>query len=616
MTLVAAALTALAFADGGYGQTAFGIATVIAWLIAGIAVLRGARPAALPPRARLAFVLLAALAVLSALSMAWANDAGRAFASAVRVAGYAGLFALALVWLPRTGPRPWLAGIALGSGAILAAALASRFDPSILGGGDRVLNSAIPSAAGRLSYPIGYWNGLAACLATGIVLSLWFAVRGASSRVRAAAAGSLPAYGLAMYLTSSRGSAVAALGGAALLLVLERERVALLVSSALGAAGAGALIAVAHGSDDFLGGLATSSARDFGLAMAVATLAACVAAGMARRALDPRLTGRGLSLRPGRRGLALIGVLFAASLVVANPPERWRDFKRADFSGRGATPGQRSFVSAGGSGRYQFWSAAIDAYGSRPASGVGAGNFELYWGAHPGGPVAIRNAHSLYLETLAELGPLGLALLLGFLAMPAAAGFRRAREGDGEAAAATAVLTAAALAAAVDWTFQLPAAYAPGVVAAAIAVAGGVPGGTRRLGRAWAIVLAVLAWASIWAAGTLVASDRLLASSRSEAAAGDREASADRARAAASLEPFSPEPRIQLALVERLAGQLEAASADAQRSIDLADGDWRTWYVASRIASAAGQGALADTYLRRAAALAPVPLPSSGSRPR
>ena len=67
------------------------------------------------------------------------------------------------------------------------------------------------------------------------------------------------------------------------------------------------------------------------------------------------------------------------------------------------------------------------------------------------------NAHSLYLETLAELGILGLLLVLGFFATAALAGWR-ARDvlRGGEAAPALAVLGAGAVTAGLEWTCQIP----------------------------------------------------------------------------------------------------------------------------------------------------------------
>jgi O-antigen ligase len=608
---VALGVAALGFADGGYGPRAYAVMTIATWLGAAAGVLRGARPRDLSPTARLAIGTITGLALLSALSMAWADDAGRAFLASVQVAGYAGLVAIVLAWVRKTGPRPWLAGVAIGLAAIALAALASRFDPSILGGGDRTLNETLPTAAGRLSYPIGYWNGLAACLALGFALSLWFGVRGGTVRVRALAAGTLPAHGLGLYLTSSRGGAVSALVGLVVLTALERERAALLATAAVGALGTGVLIALAHGSSDFLGGLDTSDARAWGAAMAVGGVAVCVAVGLTRHALDSRLANRELHLRIDRRRAAGLVVLLIALVVALNPAARVREFKHADFRGLTGTPGQRSFVDTGGSGRYQFWGAALDAWADKPVGGLGAGNYELYWNAHPAGPVAIRNAHSLYLETLAELGPLGLALVLGFLGVPAVAGWRSARRtGGGDAAAAVAVIAVAALTAAVDWTWQLPAAVAPAAIAIALVVANrdGRAGGVGRLRVAEGLALAAFAWAAVWAAGIVFVDEALLGASRSAASRGDLATAAARAQTAASLEPFSVEPPLQLAVVERQGGDLEAARSDARRAVELASGDWRGWYVASRIAADAGRRAAAERDLHRARQLAPLPL--------
>jgi tetratricopeptide (TPR) repeat protein len=53
--------------------------------------------------------------------------------------------------------------------------------------------------------------------------------------------------------------------------------------------------------------------------------------------------------------------------------------------------------------------------------GGGAGSYEYWWDAHRHSRGEVLDAHSLYLETLAELGPIGLALLLAALAVPIAA---------------------------------------------------------------------------------------------------------------------------------------------------------------------------------------------------
>ncbi len=187
-------------------------------------------------------------------------------------------------------------------------------------------------------------------------------------------------------------------------------------------------------------------------------------------------------------------------------------------AGAQGSPGSGHLLSAGGSNRSQYWQAALNAFASKPVTGIGAGNFALYWNAHPEVALPLLNAHSLYLETLAELGILGLLFVLGFFATAAWAGWR-ARDGlrGGEAAPALAVLGAGAVTAAIEWSFQIPAAFVPVIVVAGLLTAaplersrGGArpePQPDRPSPFGLGIAIIGIAWASIWAAGILLISD-------------------------------------------------------------------------------------------------------------
>src|ERR687884_336042 len=71
-----------------------------------------------------------------------------------------------------------------------------------------------------------------------------------------------------------------------------------------------------------------------------------------------------------------------------------------------------------GANRPRYWHVAWREVTLNPVLGSGAGTFERYWLLYrPVGPFA-RDAHNLYLETLAELGPVGLALLVAALGLP------------------------------------------------------------------------------------------------------------------------------------------------------------------------------------------------------
>jgi hypothetical protein len=291
-----------------------------------------------------------------------------------------------------------------------------------------------------------------------------------------------------------------------------------------------------------------------------------------------------------RLAIGVAVVAGAVALIVIDPVSKYDEFQRPGFGASSFSPGQRSILSASGTGRFQFWSTALGAWESSPVDGIGAGNYELYWNTHPGGEIVVKNAHSLYLETLAELGPVGLALLLGFLASAPVLLFRRLRErGDDDFAVALALVATGALSAAVDWTFQLPAVFAPVVVATAVLCCGGAAARTavparRRASARLGVVAA--AWVAVGCGVVILLAEQALSASRDADRRGDLQAAASDARRAASIEPFAPEPQIQLALVQEQAGNLDAANDAAAHATNLAPDDWRSWYAAFQVAAA------------------------------
>ena len=80
--------------------------------------------------------------------------------------------------------------------------------------------------------------------------------------------------------------------------------------------------------------------------------------------------------------------------------------------------------SFSGNGRDQLWSVAWGEFTERPVIGAGAGTYERAWLLEQPADLPVRDAHSLYLETLSELGLVGLVALLAMLGVPAAAALR------------------------------------------------------------------------------------------------------------------------------------------------------------------------------------------------
>jgi O-antigen ligase len=152
-----------------------------------------------------------------------------------------------------------------------------------------------------------------------------------------------------------------------------------------------------------------------------------------------------------------------------------------------------------GQNRPQYWRVAFKLYESNSLLGGGAGTFGNYWLHNRPDGEFVRDAHSLYIEMLAELGPLGLVLVLFALVTPLLA--LRGRQNDMLVATAAGAYVTFLLHAAVDWDWEMPVITITGLACgAAILVA------TRRE-RAIALGLpargALLAAAS--AAAVLVA---------------------------------------------------------------------------------------------------------------
>src|SRR5207248_7936195 len=116
--------------------------------------------------------------------------------------------------------------------------------------------------------------------------------------------------------------------------------------------------------------------------------------------------------------------------------------------------------------------------------------YERYWLRWRPVSAPTVDAHELYLETLAELGPVGLAVLLVVLLAPFVL-LRRAR-GEPLAAACAGAYAAFLLHAALDWDWELTAVGLVGLLCGvALLLAGRGDGQGRRLG--WSGTAAIAA---------------------------------------------------------------------------------------------------------------------------
>jgi tetratricopeptide (TPR) repeat protein len=316
---------------------------------------------------------------------------------------------------------------------------------------------------------------------------------------------------------------------------------------------------------------------------------------------------------------AALALAIVIGVIVANPAARWREFKA--FPPQATRQGYVAahLASGNGSGRYQYWAEAKDAFKSEPIRGIGAGGYEAYWLQHGTLNVPVRDAHSLYLETAAELGIVGLLLLLAFLVVVAVSGWRRRIERfpGGEVCVALALLVAGLVSAGLDWTWELPACFGPVVLVAGLLTGPatvdreGVAQASRRSrprprGRlAVGVATFVVGIAAILASGILFLAQVSVGQSQDAVDRGDLTAAAQDARDATDIEPWAAQPYLQLALVEELGGDLAAAKHYVDEAIDRAPDNWQLWFIKTRLEVKAGDGAAARASLARAHELNP-----------
>lgn len=111
------------------------------------------------------------------------------------------------------------------------------------------------------------------------------------------------------------------------------------------------------------------------------------------------------------------------------------------------------------SDRAHYWPVAWHAL-DFPDRGLGSGSFAQLWALERPVPVDAIDAHSLFLESLLELGAFGLALVVATLSLPLVGTPRLA---SGWAAGATGAYVAFLVHAAVDWDWEMPAVTIAGL---------------------------------------------------------------------------------------------------------------------------------------------------------
>ena len=451
------------FQSGGYFPGAPALVAAQLALLVALRIAIGRRPLeGVSAGVLVAIVALSCFAAWVLASTEWSDSPARAVPEYVRVLAY--LLALALFGsLPFSARRVrWMAyALAAGIFGVCAVAFLSRTMPELISG----IGELQPS---RLSYPLDYWNTLGLLAGLGVILCGHLACASRDHwTARVAGAAAVPLLTATLYYTFSRGATWATLAGVAVYVVVGRPRGLLAGALATVPPTIVTLMAINPASELTSKPRFAPDAIATGHRTALIVLGCMLAAG-AIRAVTLRLDSgfERFSMPSHLRRPALIGagvatvvVALAASAALHVPDvvaDKYRDFNSDDA--RVGDSGSSRLLSGSDNGRRDHWEVSVAALEREPLRGDGAGSYEADWTRDRESALDIHDGHSLYLETLGELGIVGLALLLVCLVV-LLGGFAARARGPNRAlfAALLGAGVAWTLASAVDWNWEMPA---------------------------------------------------------------------------------------------------------------------------------------------------------------
>jgi hypothetical protein len=625
----AAMIVYLSLRAGGYDPIPREQVGLLVWWGVLLAVAVGAlsiQKIGIPARVTLGVFL--ALIGWTALALGWTQSAERTMTELARAVTYLGVFVLALAAQRGRHWRALLNGVTTGLAIVAGLAVLSRlhpqwFPPNELG---RVLQGI--EIERRLAYPLNYSSALGSFAAMTLPLLL---ASSASARTLAGqmlAAAAFPVAGLAFYLSSSGTATVVVVAGLVAFFLLAPDRLPKLGTLALGAAGTAVLgYAVDHRSA-LDRGIDNADLRSQGSEVLLILIAVCVAVALCQYAIS-------LAVRHGRRpswlllspraaaAATVIAVVIALPIAAAagapgEAKDRWEQFKSRDAGAPAGASRSSQILNTSGSGRYQFWESAVDAYKTEEFHGIGPGTFEFWWAVHASYAGAfVRDAHSLYLETLAELGVVGFILVVALVLSILGVGTVRALRGPPELrvglAAATAGGVAFAVGAGLDYIWEIGVMPIAFFLLAAVAVDGArgpVPQArTRRELRqrqiGWRVGTVVAAIAALLVIYQPYKASTDLRDSERDVNQGRLDEALSAAQSAADAEPYAATPKLQEALVLERQGKFDQAADAAREATQKESTNWRTWFTLSRIEAERGHAKASLAAYRRAKQLNP-----------
>jgi O-Antigen ligase len=394
------------------------VLTIGCGLIVAAAVLLGPSQ----PRAYGAWpvALLLVFTALTALSVVWSVQPDDSFKDAGRMLSYCAVFGAA-VMLARTVPVRWpavLGGVVLAAVIVCVYALLTKVFPASFDAGD---------VYARLRAPYSYWNAIGLTAAMGAIGCMWLGARRAGHALLSALA--YPAMGLmilTLMLAYSRGALVALVLGLLLWFVLVPLRLRGAAILICGVICAGAVVAwdfstYALKTDNLPLALRTSAGHQLGV-LIVAMLVLLTLLGLAFGFWTSRSAPTIISRR--RAGALLLGLLAVVILAGAGAlAASHRGFTGTISHAAHSLTDPHAPVPSNGPGRLtavgsvraRYWNEALKVFKAHPVLGAGAEGYATARLRYRTETLDVRHAHGYVVQTLADLGVVGLALTLALL---------------------------------------------------------------------------------------------------------------------------------------------------------------------------------------------------------
>jgi O-antigen ligase len=364
--------------------------------------------------------LLLAFAALSALSVVWSVQPDASWQNAGLMLAYSAVFGAAVV-LARAAPARWpavIGGVTLAAVVVCGYALLTKVFPSWLDAHD---------IYARLQAPYGYWNATGLTAAMGVIGCIWLGARRRGHALLNALA--YPAIGLlivTLMLAYSRGALVALVMGLALWFAIVPLRLRGAAVLLLGAIAAGLVVAwdfsqSALSSDSVELHARVVAGRQLG-ALLLAMLLLLAIAGLT----IGFYTGRHAPSRAARdnAGAILLSILvlavvaFVGALAVSHRgltgsiSHGFNTLTNTHAPVPAETPGR---LTAIGSVRAVYWNEALKVFQAHPALGAGARSYGTASLRYRSEDLEANDAHGFVVQTLADLGLVGLAIVLALL---------------------------------------------------------------------------------------------------------------------------------------------------------------------------------------------------------